>query len=73
MERVYTGTVTSFDKGWGFIDYYDNNGRKKSIFVHWTNIDMDGYKNLNPGQRVDFTIGKGKNGKDHAENVTVVD
>lgn len=34
---------------------------------------MDEYKNLNPGQRVDFTIEKGKNGKDHAEGVTVVD
>lgn len=73
MAKVYTGTVTSFDKGWGFIEYYDEAGRRKSMFVHQTDINTDGFRTLNPGQKVDFTIGKGKNGKDRAVGVTVVD
>ncbi len=48
------GTVKWFNaaKGYGFI------GREggKDVFVHFSAIQMDGYKALNEGERVEFSI-----------------
>jgi CspA family cold shock protein len=48
------GTVKWFnpDKGYGFIAV--DNG--KDVFVHYTAIQMDGYRTLEEGQRVEFDI-----------------
>ena len=40
------------EKGYGFIDYAQN----EDIFVHYSAIDLDGYKTLSEGQYVDFTL-----------------
>ena len=40
------------DKGYGFIDY--QNG--EDIFVHYTQIIMDGYKTLKEGDHVSFNL-----------------
>ena len=40
------------DKGYGFIDYKEN----EDIFVHYSAIDLDGYKTLNEGQLVEFKL-----------------
>ena len=55
------GTVAKFfdEKGYGFIT---PDGGGKDIFVHHTDINMDGFKSLKPGQRVTFDVaheGKG--------------
>ena len=46
-----TGTVKFFnnDKGYGFIT--QENG--PDVFVHFSNIEGEGYKSLEEGQRVD--------------------
>lgn len=72
MEKVYAGVVESFNNGWGFIKYHSDKGWEKKMFVHWKQIEMDGFKKLIPGQKVDFTIGEGLNGKQRAEHVQVV-
>jgi cold shock protein len=56
-----TGTVSKFmdEKGYGFIT---PDGGGKDVFVHHSDIKMDGYKSLRPGQRVSFDLvheGKG--------------
>jgi CspA family cold shock protein len=50
-----TGIVSKFidEKGFGFITP-DEGG--KDIFVHHTDIQMDGFKSLSPGQRVKFDV-----------------
>lgn len=50
-----SGTVSKFfdDKGYGFIT---PDGGGKDIFVHHTDINMDGFKTLKPGQRVNFEL-----------------
>ena len=50
-----TGVVKWFNriKGFGFIQPDDGG---KDIFVHYTAIDGDGYKNLYEGDRVDFEL-----------------
>jgi len=42
----------SSKKGYGFIDCEDG----RSIFVHYTDIQKDGYKTLNEGDEVTFDI-----------------
>ncbi len=58
-ERV-TGTVKWFNgsKGYGFISREDG----EDVFVHYSAIDSDGFRNLDEGQRVEFTIERGPKG-----------
>ncbi len=65
-----TGTVKWFDnqKGYGFIEYNEED----DVFVHFTGINMDGYKALNEGQTVEFEIVDGSRGP-QATNVSVVE
>lgn len=67
-ERV-TGTVKWFNtsKGYGFISR--PNG--PDVFVHYSAIQADGFKNLAEGQQVEFTIEKGPKGL-QAANVTLM-
>ena len=50
-----TGIVSKFmdNKGFGFIT---PDGGGKDIFVHHSDIKMDGFKTLKPGQRVEFEV-----------------
>jgi len=56
-----TGTVKWFDasKGFGFITPEDGS---KDIFVHHTAITGSGYKSLDEGQRVQYSIQDGPKG-----------
>ena len=62
-----TGTVKWFNatKGYGFITREGGD----DVFVHYSAIESDGYKTLNEGQRVEFTITQGPKGL-AAANVT---
>jgi len=61
------GTVKWFNasKGYGFIQRQSG----EDVFVHFSAIQMDGYKSLNEGQAVEFEVRKGPKGL-QAENVT---
>jgi len=63
------GTVKWFnaEKGFGFIEA--ENG--KDIFVHFSQINKDGYKTLEEGEKVAFEVTDGAKGP-QAENVTSV-
>jgi CspA family cold shock protein len=58
---VSTGTVKWFSerKGYGFI-VPDESGEE--LFVHHSDIKMDGYTTLNDGQKVEYEIGEGEKG-----------
>ena len=60
------GTVKWFNnkKGYGFIN--EENGR--DIFVHFSSINMDGYKSLNEGDQVIFEVEESARGPE-AKNV----
>ena len=63
------GTVKWFnpDKGYGFIAVDGG----KDVFVHYSDIQADGYRTLEEGQRVEFEITNGPNGP-QAKNVRVI-
>jgi CspA family cold shock protein len=67
-ERVL-GTVKWFNgsKGYGFIEREDG----EDVFVHYSAILGDGFRNLDEGQRVEFTIEQGPKGL-QAASVTIV-
>jgi cold shock protein len=64
------GTVKWFsnEKGYGFIEREDGD----DLFVHFSEIAMDGYKTLTQGQRVEFEITEGDKGL-QASRVMVVE
>ena len=63
------GTVKFFntEKGFGFISREQGD----DVFVHFSNIQGDGYKSLDEGQRVEFDVAPGKKGEE-AQNVRVI-
>lgn len=40
------------DKGYGFIEYKEN----EDVFVHYSAIELEGYKTLSEGQLVEFKL-----------------
>ena len=63
------GTVKFFnaEKGFGFISREQGD----DVFVHFSNIQGEGYKSLDEGQRVEFDVAPGKKGEE-AQNVSVI-
>jgi CspA family cold shock protein len=67
---VTTGTVKFFnaEKGYGFISL---EGGDKDVFVHYSNIQGNGYRTLEEGQKVEFEVAPGRKG-DEAQNVRAI-
>lgn len=64
MDKL-TGTVAWFnDKlGYGFVTPDESNGKAaKDVFVHFSGVDMDGFRTLSAGERVSFVIASGDKG-----------
>ena len=62
------GTVKWFnpDKGYGFISREDGD----DLFVHFSEIQVEGFKTLEEGQAVTFEVTTGQNGKLQAAKVS---
>jgi CspA family cold shock protein len=69
MTDKVQGTVKWFNgsKGFGFIEREDG----EDVFVHFTAIVGDGYRNLNEGDTVEFVITQGDKGP-QAQDVVII-
>jgi CspA family cold shock protein len=69
MSERIQGTVKWFNggKGYGFIAREGG----EDVFVHFSAIQSEGYRNLEEGQRVEFSVEKGPKGQ-QATNVTII-
>jgi CspA family cold shock protein len=69
MAERFTGTVKWFNatKGFGFIGREDGN----DVFVHFSAIDSEGYKSLEEGEVVEFSIEQGSKGLQAANVISV--
>jgi cold shock protein len=69
MSDRIQGTVKWFNaaKGYGFIAREDG----EDVFVHHTAIKSEGYRTLNEGQRVEFTVERGPKGLQASDVVPV--
>ena len=67
-----TGTVKWFNaaKGFGFISPDDGS---KDAFVHISAVERAGLSDLREGQRVEFELQPGRDGKSSAESLSLVD
>jgi len=70
MNERITGTVKWFNasKGYGFIEHQGG----PDVFVHFSAIQSNGFRTLQEGQHVEFTIEQGPKGP-QAANVVVVE
>lgn len=61
MSKTSTGTVKNFNdaRGFGFITS-DEGG--KDLFAHFSEIQGSGFKSLQEGQRVEYTVNEGPKG-----------
>ncbi len=66
------GTVKWFNsaKGFGFIEPEDGS---KDAFVHISAVERAGIMSLNEGQKVEYDLQPGRDGKSSAENLKLVD
>ncbi|MGB0346591.1 MAG: cold shock domain-containing protein [Balneolaceae bacterium] len=69
MSSKKVGTVKWFHniKGYGFI----NSDTDEEIFVHYSEINSDGFKKLKRGEKVEFTLDTGDKGL-LARDVTLI-
>ncbi|MCL5050154.1 MAG: cold-shock protein [Firmicutes bacterium] len=69
MSNTVTGTVKWFNeaKGFGFIERQGG----ADVFAHFSAIASTGFKTLNEGQAVSFTVTQGAKGP-QAENIVAI-
>ena len=72
LQTMTTGTVKWFNptKGFGFIE--PSNGGEDA-FVHISAVEQAGLSTLQEGQKVEFELVAGRNGKSSAENLVISD
>ena len=67
-----TGTVKWFNptKGFGFIQ---PEGGSKDVFVHISAVERAGMQSLDDGQKVEFDLESGRDGRESATNLRLMD
>ena len=68
------GIVVYFNvkKGYGFISWTKDNQKQKDMFIHYSDINMNGFKVLSINQVVEFELGKNIKGDPKAINVKLI-
>ena len=73
-EEVYIGKVLFFSavKGFGFIAWEREGVSQKDMFIHYSDIQVEGFKQVKEGQKVEFKIGKNNAGNPKAIELKII-
>jgi CspA family cold shock protein len=74
-KTIYYGEVLWFDgrRGFGFLAWSNQDGiKQKDMFVHFSNLQIEGFKTLHKHQKVSFKLGVNNNGDPKAICVEVL-
>jgi len=73
-DNVYFGKVIFFSikKGYGFVEWFKDAVKQEDAFVHFSDIECEGFKALYKDQKVSFKFGTNKHGEPKAIEVTVL-
>ena len=74
IDKEYSGEVIWFcpKKGYGFLEWEKDGTRQKDLFVHFSDIECEGFKTLYKGQKVSFKLGVNKHGDPKAICVEII-
>ena len=70
----FVGTVLWFDpkRGIGFIEWEKDGVKQKDMFVHFSDINCEGFKTLYKAQKVSFGLGVNVRGEPKATQVEIL-
>jgi CspA family cold shock protein len=70
----FNGQVAWFNpkRGYGFIVWEKDNVVQKDLFVHFSDIESEGFKTLHKNQKVAFSLGTNKHGVLKATDVVLI-
>jgi CspA family cold shock protein len=73
-EVRYLGIVCWFSpiKGYGFVSWEKDGVKQKDTFLHFSDLQCEGFKTAYKDQRVSFAIGKNHNGDPKAIKVEIL-
>lgn len=71
---IFYGKVLWFSsmKGFGFAEWEIDGVKQKDIFIHFSDINCEGFKTLYKHQNIKFSIGTNKHGDPKAINVEIL-
>ncbi len=74
-EEFYTGEVVWFhiERGYGFVSWKKDGKDQKDMFAHYSDIEMNGFKQLRSGQKVQFKVGTNNSGNPKATEIKVIE
>jgi CspA family cold shock protein len=72
--KVYEGLCVWFSpkRGYGFIQWHKDGVKQNDMFMHFSDLAMEGFKTINANQKVSFEIGSNKNGDPKAINIKLL-
>lgn len=73
-DEKFFGEVLWFDpkRGFGFIGWEKDGVQQKDMFVHFSDVTVEGFKTLYKHQKVSFGLGVNKHGDPKATNVEIM-
>lgn len=74
MSERFQGSVIWFNSkdGFGFLEWFKNDVKQKDMFLHFSDISVEGFKAVKKGQLVSFEIGFNNKGIEKAINVQLI-
>lgn len=72
-DTLYEGEVIWFNapRGFGFVKWEKDGVVQKDMFVHFSDIQMEGFRQLKAGQKITFYVGVNHDGAPKAVEVQV--